>query len=49
MGFRICRKCGQAYDANVWEECPHCARKDFERRKKEREETYDVFSAHQFR
>ena len=28
MGFIICRRCGLSYDRVVWDECPHCARKE---------------------
>lgn len=34
MGKVICRKCGKTYDREEWDECPFCARREFEKRKK---------------
>ncbi len=28
MGLIICRRCGNAYDRERWDECPHCARQN---------------------
>lgn len=32
---KICINCGKAYDSTEWAECPHCAKREYEKRRKE--------------